>query len=93
MFTKAQIQKFPKGFYPSETGKSPNTPTGRGEEFGNRKERRRALSSYGLHDNKGGITNIVGTNRFVSRMQTIFVKDRFGLYTGQIKKIQHWDLK
>lgn len=93
MFTKAQIQKFTKGFYPSETGRSENAPTGRGEQVGNRKERRRELSSYGLHDNKGGITNIVGTNRYVSRMQTIYVKDKLGLFTGEIKKIQVWDLK
>lgn len=93
MFTKAQVYDLPRGFHVSSTGRHPKAPTGRGTEFGNRAERRKILSSKGLHDNKSGIMLVTPTGKFVSRLQTIFSKDKLGFFTGQIKKILHWDEK
>lgn len=92
-FSKFEIREMKKGFHESRTGRSVSATVGRGSEFGNRQERRRELSSKGLHDNKRGIMIVDKTSRYVSRIQTILVKDKIGFYTGEIRKIQHWDLK
>ena len=82
MYTKSEIKEMKKGFTPSRTGRDENAIVGRGEEFGNRQERRKALSSKGEHKKIGGIMKIVGSSRWVSRIQII----------GN-KRIQHWILK
>lgn len=91
-FSKLEIRQMGKGFHESRTGRSTWATVGRGSEFGNRAERRKQFSSYGLHDNKAGILKVDQTSKYRSRMQTIFVKNKIGLYTGEVKKIQHWDL-
>lgn len=92
-FSKFEIREMKKGFHESRTGKSSTATVGRGSNFGNRQERRSQFQSYGLHDNKGGILKVDKTFKHRSRIQTIFVKDKIGFYTGEIRKIQHWDLK
>lgn len=89
MFTKAEVKSFKKGFHESNTGKSPNAIVGRGSDFGNRSERRRELSSKGLHRNKEGILVVEPTAKFRSKLQIVFVKNA-GVYTGEIRKILHW---
>jgi hypothetical protein len=84
MFTKAQIQKMEKGFHPSKTGRNENAMVGKGEAYGNRKERRSGLSnSHSINFKNGPKMQVIGVNRFLHFVQVINLKD------GGIKKISH----
>lgn len=70
MFTRSEIKKMKKGFYPSRIGKSPEATVGKGTQYGNRKHRRIGLTEDRSLRGKSKMI-VYGRNRFITFDQFI----------------------